>query len=87
MESAEIGDKNRFNLTKAALLNHMNFMDAEPACTRIKKRLKEEIVYKCNNIYVREYNGFLHFGFGLPVSWRAIEMDKFLPKPTLTSKM
>lgn len=85
IEATEIRDSNRFNLAKAALLKQMNFMDAEPACKRIKHRLKEAIIYKCNELYVHEYNGFLHFGFGLPVSWRAIEMEKFLPKPP-TSK-
>jgi hypothetical protein len=80
MEGAEIGDMNRFNLSKKALLGHMSFMDTTPACVRIKDRLKALISHTCEDMCPRDYNGFLHFGFGLPVSWRAMEMDKFLPK-------
>lgn len=81
MESAETGDINRFNLYTQALHKHMSFIDTDPACARIKDLLKEQLVHKSDELYPREYNGFVHFGFGLPVSWRAMDLGKFLQKP------
>lgn len=81
MESAEIGDVTRFNLSRKAFVRHMSFIDTDPACSRIKDRLKEQLIYKSNNLFPREYNGFLHFGFGLPASWRAMKLEELMHKP------
>jgi hypothetical protein len=81
IESTEIGDVSRFNLSKNAFLKHISFIDADPACARIGDRLKKQLVHKAENLFPREYNGFVHFGFGLPVSWRVMELENFLPKP------
>lgn len=86
MESAETGDVNRFDLSKNAFLKHISFIDTDPACRRIKDLLGELLLHRANELYPREYNGFLHFGFGLPVSWRAIELEQFLPKPPLPTE-
>jgi len=86
MESAEIGDVNRFDLFKKAFGKHMSLIDTAPACSRIKDRLREQLIYKLGELYPREYNGFVHFGFGLPVSWRAMELENFLPKPPVLAK-
>jgi len=79
MEAAEIGDHERFAASKDALLAQIPLLGSHPGCRRIKGQLRQLLVHKCQEMYVREYNGFVHFGFGLPASWRAMEMQKFLP--------
>ncbi|ADE11331.1 hypothetical protein [Sideroxydans lithotrophicus] len=86
MESAEIGDVTRFDLSRKAFFKHMSFIDSDPACTRIKDRLKKHLIHMAANLSHREYNGFVHFGFGLPVSWRVMELEKFLPKPPVPAE-
>lgn len=86
MESSETGDVSRFNLSKMAFLCQLEFIDTHPACARIKPDLHELLVQKADELYPREYNGFVHFGFGLPVSWRAMELEEFLPKPPSPEK-
>lgn len=82
MEAAEIGDVTRFNLSRKAYLKHMSFIDTDPACTRIKDCLKKHLIHVACTLSLREYNGFVHFGFGYPISWRVRELEMFLPKPS-----
>ncbi len=83
MEGAEIGDRERLVASRDALLTQMTFLESHPGCRRIKGLLKQELLHKCRDTDVREYNGFVHFGFGLPASWRAMELQEFLPTPSI----
>lgn len=80
MEKTEIGTAAILTIFKRALIKHMSFMDNDPACDRIKDELKTHIIMKCSEVSTRSYSSYLHFGFGLPVSWRAMEMEKYLRK-------
>lgn len=86
MEAAEIGDVIRFNLFRKAFLKHLSFIDTDPACVRIKEQLKRHLIHSARDLSAREYNGFVHFGFGYPVSWQVMELEKFLPKPPSPEK-
>ena len=78
MEAAEIGDHNRFKLLKPELIPHMSFMDDDPSCVRIKDLLKQLIIGKYRDLFPREYNGYLHHGFGMPVSWRVRKLAELM---------
>lgn len=86
MESAETGDTNKFKLSKQAFVKHISIMDKDPACARIKDRLREQLIHKLDELYPREYNGYVHYGFGLPVSWRAMDLEMFLRKPPTSTE-
>jgi len=81
MESAEIGDVHRFNLSKEAYLSQIPLVDTHTSCARIKSLLRDLLVQKADELYLREYNNFVHFGFGLPVSWQAMKLEQFLITP------
>lgn len=86
MESAEIGDMARFDLSRMAFLENMSFIDTDPACSRIKEHLRAHLIHKADNLFPREYSGFVHFGFGLPVSWRVMELEKLMRRPPVPAE-
>lgn len=86
IESTETGDVNWFKLSRQAFVKHISLIDTDPACARIKDRLKKHLIHISNELSPREYNGFVNLGFGLPVSWRVMELEQFLHKSLVSTE-
>lgn len=72
-EGAEIGDVRRFQIAKAAALQYLKIIDSDPACKRIYRQVRTHVSTDLENYTdVRRYSRTLHYGFGLPASWRAL---------------
>lgn len=78
-EGALIGDMHRYRHAKSALLARIPHIHFLPGCRRIAKALELDITSHLEmHVFPRRYNGTLHMGFGLPVSWRSMAYETLL---------
>ncbi len=71
-EAAEIGDMERFVVTRKAAMEFLPQLKEDPACRRIHKQLASYVTRHLKQMVPRRYNATFHHGFGAPASWRAL---------------